>query len=560
MANLQKPRPSQISAYITCFAAAAVGLTPVEIHAQTTPGAINRDRLDQRPVIQTPRSQKASPSGRKKPRRRKPAKAAGAVEVAVFRLAKVSLESSSLSPDQTEPAWRPFVGRPVDAAMLAELTAALAKVYARSDIALYAIVIPAQVPHDGVLRLVATEGFVSGVDVIGTDKRKIIRAALARAQRLLEERPLRRSTVDRVTAMLGDIPGVSASVTFKTNPQTGDSRAAVTVDAKSAQGSFSLDRRGITLLGRTHAQLDVQANSLFVGADQLRLTIFGSTAEDSIQYQSLSYQMPIDGSGSALTLSAGRQRTRPTILPLDGRARSFGAQLSHPVWRGTKRSLFLTLALDGLDSRNALLGYTLSNDRIRAMRAGISYANLSDTRLLSVGITASQGLPALGARVTPGQAAAGFSKLTLKANAAQALSGDTALRVGFFGQWTGKDLPSSEQASIGGDEFGRAYSASAISGDIGVAGSAEAAWRPSSLPKPIAGSELYVFADGGTVKMRARQGLNADNWSVASVGAGARVTISGRQIVEIEGAHGLIDPVFYAPGKTRLVVSLRSNF
>jgi hemolysin activation/secretion protein len=410
------------------------------------------------------------------------------------------------------------------------------------------------------LRLVATEGFVSGIDVFGTDKRKVLRAVVARAQRMQEDRPLRKSTVDRVTALLSDIPGVTVSMNFKSDPQTGDTRATINVAAKSAQGSFSLDRRGITLLGRTHAQLDVQGNSLFVGADQLRLSVLGSTAEDSIQYQSLSYQMPVDGNGSTLSLSVGRQRTRPTILPLDGRAKSFGVQFSHPVWRGAKRSLFLTLAFDGLDSHNALLGYTLSNDRIRAARVGASYVKLSDTRLISLGITASQGLTGLGARVTPGQANTDFTKFTLKANAAQALSADTAVRVGFFGQWTGGDLPSSEQASFGGDEFGRAYAASAVSGDIGVAGSLEVAWRPSSLPRFIAGSEVYVFADAGTVKMRARQGIAADSWSVASLGAGARMSVARNHVLEIEGAHGFVDPVFYAPGKTRVIVSLRSSF
>jgi hemolysin activation/secretion protein len=480
--------------------------------------------------------------------------------VEVFRLERVALDNSSLPIEAVEAAWRPFVGRTVDAALLDELTKALAQLYARSDIALYAIVIPAQTPRDGLLRLSATEGFVNTVAISGTDRKKLAKAIMARADRLREDRPLRKATLDRVTALLGDIPGVTAEIGFATDPQTGETTATIKVAAKSVQGGASVDRRGITLLGRTHAQIDIQGNSVFTGADQLRVSILSSVAEDSIQYQSMSYQTPIDGHGSTLTFQASRQRTRATLLPLDGRARSFGMQFAHPLWRGARRSLYLTAGLDGTDSHNALLGYTLSNDRVRTVRAGASYVSLSDSRLASIGVTASRGLGTLGARVTPGQAETRFTKVTMKANVAQALDDDVALRAALFGQWTGDRLPASEQASLGGDEFGRGYRASATSGDIGVAGSVELAWRPSAIKAPLAGSELYLFADGGSVRMRARPWAAADSWSLASVGAGARVALASRHILEIEATQGLTDPVFYAPGKSRVVVSLRSSF
>lgn len=553
--------PGSARLLLGAVAALALLATPHAIEAQTSPGAINRDRLDQRPIVQKPRATKAGPIRKKrKARRAKAPPPSATAPVPIFHLQQVALETSTLAPGMIEAAWRPFIGRPVDASMLSELTAALAQVYARSDIALYAIVIPAQTPQNGLLRLVATEGYVSDIAIVGTDRRKVIRAVTARAQRLQDDKPLRKSTLDRVAALIGDIPGVTADIGFQTDPQTGASRAVITVAGQSVQASASIDRRGITLLGRTHAQLDVQGNSLFVGADQLRISVLGSTHEDSIQYQSLNYQFPLNGDGSIMAVTMARQRTRPTLLPLDGRAKSFGVQVAHPLWRGARRSLFLTVALDGIDSHNALLGYTLSNDRIRAMRAGASYVHSSDSRLVSLGVTASHGLSDLGARVTPGQAKTGFTKVTLKANAAQALSSDMAVRAALFGQWSGDDLPSSEQAAVGGDEFGRAYAASAIAGDTGLAGSVELAWRPSTFGKPIAGSELYVFADASKVSMRARPGTMADSWSLASLGAGARLAIASRHVVEIEAAHGLTDPVFYAPGKTRLIVSLRSSF
>lgn len=551
--KVKLPRPAPLCSALLLAALAL----PSPATAQTSPGAINRDRLDQNPVIQ-----KKAPPVRKKRRARRPRPPSPppppAVEV--FRLEKVALENSSLPPDHIEAAWRPFIGRAVDAALLTQLTAAIAQLYARSDIALYAVVIPAQTPADGLLRLSATEGYVNDITVVGTDRRKLVRAIVARASRLTEDRPLRKSTLDRVAALIGDIPGATTEIGFETDPQSGASRAIVKVAGKSAQGSISIDRRGITLLGGTHAQMDIQGNSIFVGADQLRLSILTSTAEDSIQYQSMSYQAPADGDGSTVTLQASRQRTRATILPLDGRAKSYGVQFAHPLWRGSRRSLYLTLGLDGTESHNALLGYTLSNDRVRTARAGASYAAVNAHRLVSVGVTVSRGIGALGARATPGQAEPGFTKVTLKANVAEAVDDDVAIRAALFGQWSGDRLPASEQAALGGDEFGRAYRASAIAGDIGVAGSVELAWRPSAIKAPFAGSELYLFADGGSVRMRVREWAPADSWSLASVGAGARIALASSNVLEIEAVRGLTDPVFYAPGKSRVVVSLRSSF
>ena len=525
---------------------------PDRVDAQTSPGVIGRERLDQRP----------GPVRRKrKPARRAKAKSVTPPAIISFRLERMLLEGSSLPTADVDAVNRRFAGRIVDTALLQQLAQTLVALYARSDIALYSVAIPPQDATGGVLRVIATEGYVTQVEVAGTKRRKVIRAVERYAAQVTQERPLKRSTFDRVTALLGGLPGVQPTLTVQSDPASGNSTLVVTVEDKPVTATASIDSRGIALLGRTHVQFDMQANSMIVGGDQMQVSILSGIADDSIQYQAISYAMPIDSQGTTITANAARQRTRTWIFPLAGRAKTFGIQVAHPLFRGTRRSLYLTAGIDGIDSHNALMGFTLANDRIRALRLAAAYSITGQKRLLSAGVTMSAGLDTLGARITPGQADATFRKITAKINASQAIGNDAALRVALFGQLTGDDLPSSEQVALGGDEFGRAYEASTIAGDSGFAGSAELAWRPAKLPSFIAGSEFYLFADAGRVRYRSRYELPGSGSTVASVGTGGRMLIAGDHVLEVEAAHGLTNPVFYLDRKkTRIVVSLKSSF
>lgn len=529
---------------------APVGVTPAS--AQTSPGVIARERLDQKPVPV------------RKKRRGKPRVVAAPPPppaIVSFQLEQVVLEGSSLPAAKVEAVWRPFVGQLVDGPLLKRLSEALASLYARSDIALYSVVVPAQTSHGGQLRMVATEGYVAGVTIEGTRRRTVLKAIEGQTRRLLDERPLSKATLDRVQSLLDDMPGIEAKLTLQPDAAFGATRLLVAVKDKPVTASLSVDGRGIALLGKTHAQFDVQGNSLFRGGDQLRVAVLGATGDDTLQYQGLSYALPIGHDGTRISANVARQRTWANFFLLDGRAKSFGAQISHPLRRGTRRSLIATLGVDGIDSHNALMGFTLSNDRVRAVRLAGGYVFVNNRRLFSVGLTASQGLSVLGARTTPGQAVTDFRKLSIKVNASQALGANTALRAALFGQVSADNLPASEQISLGGDEFGRAYEASTIGGDAGAASSLELAWRPTRLPPLIAGSEFYVFGDAGRVRYHSRFGRPADQSDVASVGGGARLLVAQHHVLEVEVVRGLTNPVFYADKqKTRAVLSLRSTF
>jgi len=530
---------------------AALLASPDGALAQTSVRGVPADRPDQKPA---PAAAQAAPP-QSAPTPRQPG-----VAFAPFTLEDVVVEGSSLPRDALAAAYAPFIGRSIDNAALTAITNAVAAAYAKSDIALYTVLVPEQRFAGGGLRLVVVEGYVGAVEVRGSLRRTRLKLLRTYLRRLEQERPLRRSTLERVVSLIRDIPGFLPEVRLEPGTEQGAVKLVMNARERPVQVAVGANDRGTALLGRTQVQADAYLNSIFAGADQLRVSTVLPTKVSRFQYVAGAYSTPLDADGTSVTGNLSYLRTRPSAFPLKGDATSFGLQFSRAVIRGYSRNLYVTVGVDGINSNNALLGFTLSNDRVRTLRGAVSFVTASARNQFSVSATASIGLDVLGTRIAPGQARSGFRKFSAKASNALTIGKSFALRVAAFGQTTPDDLPSSEQVALGGDEFGRAYEAAIISGDRGVAGSAEFAFRPGAgLPKQIAGSELYAFADAGRVHYRSRYGFAGVDSHLASVGAGGRLQLAQRTILQLEAVRGLDNPVFYTDRKkTRLLFSVRS--
>ena len=242
---------------------------------------------------------------------------------------------------------------------------------------------------------------------------------------------------------------------------------------------------------------------------------------------------------------------------------SVGLQVSQPLFRSFTRSATVTASFDGIDSDNALLGLSFSKEHTRSLRVAASYSAVSTRNQLTASATASFGLNALGARPTaPGLSDTGYRKLNLKVVDALQIAPSLHLRFDGAAQFSDDLLPSSEQLALGGDEFGRAYEAAIISGDFGLASSAELAWTPSKgLPAQLAGSEAYVFVDGGRTVSRGRLEGPSDRSTVSSTGAGVRALVNKRTVIQVELVRGLTNPVEYEDREVwRALFSVRTLF
>jgi hemolysin activation/secretion protein len=523
---------------------------PLTAHAQTsTSRVVPQNRPDQ-----NPRVSRARPApGPKIPRGR-----VRSTPVSPFVLREVRLEGSTLPPAMIDAAWRPFVGKTVDTRDLVKITDALARAYEQRGYAIYTVVAPDQTFTDGVLHLRALEGYIAETAVEAPNAKSRAQADRYLAH-LKAERPLRRETLERYISLIRDIPGMSNEIALENGAGDDGVRLKLKLTPKPVQMALSINNRGTAYLGRTQVQADLYLNGLLRSGDQTRFSVAAPTDADRFQSYSVSHSTPIGSDGLTLGVNAGYLKTKPKVGGLVGHAKSAGIQLSYPLRRGYERDTYINLSMDGIDSDNAFLGYTFANDRTRAARLALSTSAQTERRLWYVSGTVSQGIDGLGARTDPLLAKLDFRKLNVRGGAAFSLGKQGALRLNAAGQATGDRLPGTEQFAIGGDEFGRGYEASVIAGDSGVAGSAELAFVPAKPPKGFAGSELYTFVDGGKVWYRGRFGYAGSHADLRSAGAGARVRIRDKAIVQIEAAKALSNDIAFLDSRPwRGVVAIKT--
>jgi hemolysin activation/secretion protein len=483
---------------------------------------------------------------------------AGLREIQPFRLERVELSGSTLPAGAAQAAWAPFVGRTIDSQGLVAVTDAIVKAYERSDVALYTVLVPAQDFAGGVLRVSVLEGYVESVSVEGDGSSKTTALVRRYLDELQGKRPLTKPLLQRYVSLARDTPGSRTELQFLTGAAPGAVRIAAKVDSNPVQVALSANNRGTAFLGRAQVAADLYLNGLF-GGSQSRLSVITPTETGRFRYLGLGHSQTLGESGATVQVNVGHLRTRPSGTDIRGKAVSAGMQVSYPLIRSFEEDLYLTAGLDGLNAESAFLGSTFSDDRSRAARFSVLYTRQSSRQRFSGSGAVSVGLNAFGARTSlPAFTELDFVKFNVRASFARQLAEKLVLRVSAAGQWTGDRLPAAEQFALGGNDFGRAYEAAALIGDVGYGASAELAYRPSGAPAILKDTEAYGFVDGGSVIYRRRAGFAAVPANLASAGLGVRATVREHIALQIEGATALSRTPSPAAGDERLIFGVRT--
>jgi hemolysin activation/secretion protein len=485
--------------------------------------------------------------------------ASGAVDA--FTLQRLDVVGSSLPQSAFAEAAKGYIGRKVTRADLGKLSEQVGAVYAKSDIALYTVLVPQQTFDGGVLRVRVVEGYVSGIELKDQPGRPHSELSRVYAEALVGDAPLQKSALERQLGLIRDIPGAQPDIQILQGDKPGAVRLAVTPKVRRFEGTLAVNSRGATLLGKTQVELGAHFNSVLREGDRTDITFAFPTELERFQYVGVGHSQKVGPAGTSVSLNAGYLRTNPDLkgVELKGTAKTAGVTVVHPVLRSNQKNLYATVGLDGLDSDNALFGRQISREQTRALRLGAAYTAQTAKTVTTANVAVSQGLDALGARMAnPIISEADFTKASAQLSYAT-YTERTAIRLAAAGQLTGDRLPASEKFAVGGAQFGRAFASAVISGDSGYAASAEFALRKKGGGR-FAGSEAYVFADYGQVIQTKKLGIFRDD-EVASAGAGVRLAVFKKAVVELEAAKAL-DDIDLRKGTRplKLMLNLRSTF
>jgi hemolysin activation/secretion protein len=438
------------------------------------------------------------------------------------------------APAEVARAAEAFLGRPATRETLVELAAALSRAYERTDIALYTVAVPDQDFGDGVVVVDLAEGWIDSVRVDAPDGERFPLVE-ARAARLVGENPLSRGRFERQVSLIQSIPGLTVDASFD-NPEGDDSVQFILVPKqKRREFALGINNRGPHLLADVILQAGADFYRLFADGDQLSLSGYASHDFDHYLAVDGTYAVPLTASGLTMSATAGWIGTRARHTDLRGHATFAGLAMSHPILRRARSAADISISIDGVNSKNALFGNVFATERSRAARLAAAYVSASEQDNLTASATLSQGLDIFGADVSDADGEAGFSKVNATLAYERTLVPRLLGRLNVLAQYSGDRVPAAELFAVGGATIGRAFDTGLLTGDRGIGGIVELAYRPLASGE-FAQSEGYVFGDAATLTLEDRIGFPGQSFSLASAGAGIRVRYKDRIQLGVEAA------------------------
>lgn len=457
----------------------------------------------------------------------------------VASFAGVRVPGSSLPAATFQAAVHSYIGKPLVQDVVQGIADAVAAAYAASDIAYYAVSIPAQTPEGGILTVQVVEGRLTEYHLDHPSRSTPTRLIAAHMRRLINKGVLRKSALRRQMALLQEIPGQTVAANIRQLNTKGDLSLELTITRRQLQMDLTLDNSGIAnVINSVQAQVGITVNGLLREGDSTRVAAFLPFEPSRYTFVTASHSTPIGASGLMLSGSYTHLHTRTIGSDIAGDAGLAGISLSYPVIRGMKTNLTLSASLDGVNSDNYYLDAKFGSYRARAVRLAASWSHGDEKKGYAVSAVVSQGLNGLGAMAFEGYSTKDFSKANLQAVAVRKFGKRWTATLNIKGQYSDSLLPVTERFSLGGRGAGLAYRIGDITADRAVAGSMELAWQLP--PKSILTSNisLFVYADGAVGRSIARPTYNIPtyDYALASAGGGVRVGLGRHWRASVEVA------------------------
>lgn len=448
-----------------------------------------------------------------------------------FTLKRVMIEGMDAYPKRGfDSFYAGMLGKEISLADIYALADRIRRVYHDDGFVLTQVFVPEQKIEDGEVLISITEGYISRLRWDG----EVILDPLVgeMAARITSARPFDGKILESVMLRLNELPGVTARAALEPLPREeaaeGAVGLAISVEQKRYSGSISFDDYSSRHLSVWQYTGRIEGYGLLTPLDRLNVTVSSSVNAPRLRFYSFLYGLPIHPSGTTISFGGSLSHTHPgfrlSSLAIFSDARSFNASITQPLIRSRLESLDIASQFSYRNQQTDVLDQRFSEDRLRTITLSGTY-NLADSwggaNIVDIDIV--QGLNILRATKTGtpmlsrAQGRSDFTKITFNASRLQGITGDFSVLVAATGQKASAALLSSEQFGFGGTVFGRGYDASEISGDEGIAGSAELRWQAIS---GLYSLQPFAFYDIGKVKDKE---AGAESVSAASAGLGARM-------------------------------------
>ena len=468
----------------------------------------------------------------------------------LFVLRHVSITGAVAIPqERLVTTYQPYIGKKVSQADLAAIAAAVSDVYRAAGFHLSRAIVPPQDIQSGQLRIQVIEGSITELALKGDGAEQFgVRPML---DAVLTERPSRLATLERQLLLINGRPGVRIEDTAieEIGTASGDFRLILSLKTWHVFTSFGVDNLGSSSVGPWQSYGTAAFNSYLAPGDSLVLNLSTTPGDPrQLAFGRLSYEVPVGTDGARIGASGYYSEVWPGdyrhLYSDNIKTESFEIRGSIVPLQSQKSSLTLTAAAGFTNATENDVFGPIYADRIRTASLTSDYRLQDDfggTNYLTVNYR--QGLDILGAShrgddyLSRDGASGKFSALNFWFTRYQTLSDAWSLKLAAAGQTASGPLFTSQQFYLGGIAFGRGYGSAEISGDNGLAGSAELRFDQKTSLQYLSGYQLYGFVDSGVAW---NDGYRlSDGLSLTSAGGGVRFFLADGLQADIGAAAPL---------------------
>jgi len=393
------------------------------------------------------------------------------------------------------------------------------------------VYVPQQEINDGTIHLTVVEGYISEVNL--DEQAKNNHFVSEWINRIINQKPVRIKDVESFLLRLNDLPGGSYRAVLELpldkNAPEGATRISILSVPQKIKGRTTIDNFGSRYLGPV--EITQQVSAFLIPNQRTDLTFLSAIPASELKYGAITQNITL-GYSFGMDLSASLTGAHPgytlKVQNIINQSQNYGLGFTFYPIRQRDENLSFRLGYEGRDVDSKILeDIPLTKDHIRMIRASANYQKQDSSGGYNLGdIILSHGLSLFGASdvgdadLSRSQAKPDSKKVEASYSRIQTLPYNFSGVVSLSGQWASAPLHASEEFGFGGQNFGRAYDSSEITGDSGVASSFEL--RYQGLPSRYNISVMpYMFYDIGKVWNKDR-GSEAPV-SASSTGAGFRV-------------------------------------